>query len=109
MIKNWWKREAWANVSRKLPGSSNGGLASHVEHWNVPVAYGASLNDTVSDEGSKGFGRVIFDSFNPLGGVIVGFHFGGKALEKVAASIGIARSALLTLPAGRPLGRPLDL
>jgi hypothetical protein len=32
----------------------------------------------------------IFDNFSILVGVILGFHFGGKALEKAAEAIGQA-------------------
>ncbi|MCD6023073.1 MAG: hypothetical protein K0R20_2783 [Actinomycetia bacterium] len=45
---------------------------------------GASLNDTVSDKLSAGFGERIFDSFDTLLGVIIGFYFGGKAVELAA-------------------------
>ena len=45
-----------------------------------------SLNKTVADKMSEGFGKTIFDNFNTLVGVIIGFYFGGKALEKFGAA-----------------------
>jgi hypothetical protein len=53
---------------------------------------GASLNETVSGKMVGGFGKVMFDNFSTLFGVIVAFYFGGKALEKVAESVGPAWS-----------------
>jgi hypothetical protein len=48
---------------------------------------GASLNDTVSKKLAEGFGERIFDSFDTLMGVVIGFYFGGKALEWTAGRL----------------------
>jgi hypothetical protein len=43
-----------------------------------------SFNDTISTKLSKDFGKTIFDSFNALLTVIIGFYFGGKAWERAS-------------------------
>jgi hypothetical protein len=48
---------------------------------------GMSFHDVFAEKMSGGFGKIMFDNFATLLGVILGFYFAGKALEKAAEKL----------------------
>jgi VIT1/CCC1 family predicted Fe2+/Mn2+ transporter len=52
----------------------------------------APFNTVLAQRMSENFGKAIFENFNTLVGVMVGFYFGGKAAEKAAEAISRARN-----------------